>query len=72
VSNLGSALGDPFQNGEGFDDDSSNDGSFDDQEIGSRHNGEEAVHNCGQPSKPVSQTKGVHSFGFYSIKMKKI
>ncbi len=54
MSNLGSTLGDPFQNGEGLDDDSSNDGSldsFDDQDIGNRSDGEELVHNT--PSKQV-------------------
>ncbi len=75
MSNLGSALGYPIQNGEGSNDDGSNDDSyndgsldsFDDQEIGSRRGGEEAVPNWGQPSKPVSQTKGVHSFVFYFV-----
>ncbi len=56
MSNLGSALGDPFQNGDDDDDDdSSNDGSldsFDDQDIGNRSDGEELVHNT--PSKQVS------------------
>ncbi len=60
MSNQGSALGDPFQNGEGFDDDSSNDDSsndgsldsFDDQDIGNRSDGEEVVRNT--PSKQVS------------------